>query len=62
MCLGIRKMLLTDCPEVLSRIKGYLRSHPEVADDPTIFIQGMGWDQNRWVSKQFPTAVGFLVI
>ncbi|KAF9652242.1 hypothetical protein BDM02DRAFT_234555 [Thelephora ganbajun] len=42
--------------EIISRIKGYLRSHPEVADDPTTFIQGMGWDQNRWMSKQFPTA------
>ncbi|KAF9780179.1 amidohydrolase family-domain-containing protein [Thelephora terrestris] len=42
--------------EIISRVKAYLRSHPEVADDPTTFIEGMGWDQNRWASKQFPTA------
>lgn len=45
-------------PEIISRIKTYLRSHPEVANDPAAFIQGMGWDQNRWESKEFPTAVG----
>ena len=50
---------LIKCSDVLSRIKAYLRSHPEVAGDPTAFIQGMGWDQNRWASKHFPTAVGF---
>ena len=51
----------TECSkhsEITSRIKAYLRSHPEFADDHAAFIQGMGWDQNRWAPKQFPTAVG----
>lgn len=48
----------TDLPEVIERIKQYIQSHPNVLNDPDRWIEGMGWDQTKWESKKFPTAVG----
>ncbi|KAF5359593.1 hypothetical protein D9756_003425 [Leucocoprinus leucothites] len=42
--------------EVIERIKQYLKSHPDVLNDPSRWIEGMGWDQTKWENKQFPTA------
>ncbi|KAF7315179.1 Amidohydrolase 3 [Mycena indigotica] len=41
--------------EVVERIKAYIVAHPKVHQDPNRWIEGMGWDQNRWGST-FPTA------
>jgi hypothetical protein len=42
--------------EVIDRIKSYLVSHPEVNNDTTRWIEGMGWDQTKWPGESFPTA------
>ncbi|TFK37702.1 amidohydrolase family-domain-containing protein [Crucibulum laeve] len=42
--------------EVINRIKAYINAHPDVRDDPTAWIEGMGWDQTKWPGKKFPTA------
>ncbi|PPQ73805.1 hypothetical protein CVT24_007257 [Panaeolus cyanescens] len=42
--------------EVVDRIKAYILSHPDVHNDKSKWIGGMGWDQTKWESKQFPTA------
>ncbi|KAF8966893.1 amidohydrolase family-domain-containing protein [Flammula alnicola] len=42
--------------EVVDRIKAYITSHPEVSNDPTRWIEGMGWDQTKWPGASFPTA------
>ncbi|KAF5314329.1 hypothetical protein D9619_011773 [Psilocybe cf. subviscida] len=42
--------------EVIERIKAYLDAHPDVKDDKTRWIEGMGWDQSKWSGAQFPTA------
>ncbi|KDR78376.1 hypothetical protein GALMADRAFT_266881 [Galerina marginata CBS 339.88] len=42
--------------EVVNRIKAYILSHPDVANDATRWIEGMGWDQTKWPGAQFPTA------
>jgi len=46
--------------EVIDRIKAYLRSHPDILDDKTRWIEGMGWDQTKWPGAHFPTAVSSL--
>ena len=45
--------------EVLDSLEEYVRSHPEIEEDPSFWIQGWGWDQNRWKNwdSGFPTAV-----
>lgn len=48
-------------PEVIERIKHYLKSHPDVLNDPNHWIEGMGWDQTKWEGKKFPTAVSRLL-
>lgn len=50
---------LNTCPlvEVILRLKAYLNNHPDILNDRSTWIQGMGWDQTRWPGKQFPTAV-----
>ncbi|PPQ66160.1 hypothetical protein CVT26_010883 [Gymnopilus dilepis] len=42
--------------EVVERIKAYIESHPDVKKDPARWIEGMGWDQTKWLGAQFPTA------
>lgn len=36
--------------ETVERIVVFAQQHPEIK-----FIQGFGWDQNRWPAKQYPT-------
>ena len=43
--------------EVIDRLKGYLENHPDIRDDTSRWIEGMGWDQTKWPGAQFPTAV-----
>jgi predicted amidohydrolase YtcJ len=46
--------------EVIERIKAYILAHPDVHADTSRWIEGMGWDQTRWESAEFPTAVGHM--
>ncbi|KAG1731424.1 amidohydrolase family-domain-containing protein [Suillus lakei] len=53
---------LEDCTsvnEVLSYLKAYVISHPDILSDPTRWIEGMGWDQNKWPGAQYPHADDF---
>ena len=36
--------------ETVERIKAFAKEHPDMQ-----WIQGRGWDQNKWPGKQFPT-------
>ncbi|KII83661.1 hypothetical protein PLICRDRAFT_180263 [Plicaturopsis crispa FD-325 SS-3] len=45
--------------DVINRVKAYINAHPDILNDPTRWIEGVGWDQNRWEGKQFPTAADF---
>ncbi|KAF5352909.1 hypothetical protein D9758_007891 [Tetrapyrgos nigripes] len=42
--------------EIINRTKDYLLSHPDVLNDPTRWIEGMGWDQTKWLEAKFPVA------
>ncbi|KAF8487054.1 amidohydrolase 3 [Russula ochroleuca] len=42
--------------DVLLKIKRYLVGHPDVAQDQTRWIIGLGWDQTKWPGGQFPSA------
>ncbi|EIN05898.1 hypothetical protein PUNSTDRAFT_145781 [Punctularia strigosozonata HHB-11173 SS5] len=42
--------------EVVDRVRKYILSRPDVLNDTSRWIQGMGWDQTRWQNKEFPTA------
>ncbi|KAG2068318.1 hypothetical protein BDR04DRAFT_1232852 [Suillus decipiens] len=53
---------LEDCTsvdEVLNHLKAYVISHPDILGDPTRWIEGMGWDQNKWPGAQYPHADDF---
>ncbi|KAG2039352.1 amidohydrolase family-domain-containing protein [Suillus americanus] len=53
---------LEDCTsvdDVLSHLKAYVISHPDILGDPTRWIEGMGWDQNKWPGAQYPHADDF---
>jgi len=41
----------------VERIKAYILSNPDVANDPTRWIEGMGWDHTQWEGGVFPTSV-----
>ncbi|KAI0063272.1 amidohydrolase 3 [Artomyces pyxidatus] len=60
---GYKEQLpLADClsvDDVITKLKQYLHSHPDVLQDPTRWITGMGWDQTKWPTGQFPTADDF---
>jgi hypothetical protein len=43
----------------VDRVKHYINTHPDLYNDTSFWIEGMGWDQTRWESPQFPTAVSF---
>jgi len=47
----------TSVQDVVDRIKQYILDHPDILDDKTKWISGMGWDQTRWPAAQFPTAL-----
>ncbi|KAG5646172.1 hypothetical protein DXG03_004225 [Asterophora parasitica] len=42
--------------DVIQRVKDYILAHPDVMNDKTRWIEGMGWDQTKWAGAQFPTA------
>lgn len=48
--------------EVISRLKQYIEGHSDVLNDPSRWIEGMGWDQTKWPGAQFPTAVRILAM
>jgi len=48
--------------EVIDRVKSYLVSHPDVNNDTTRWIEGMGWDQTKWLGEGFPTAVRVITL
>ncbi|KAG2052126.1 hypothetical protein BDR06DRAFT_958191 [Suillus hirtellus] len=53
---------LDDCTsvdDVLSHLKAYVIAHPDILGDPTRWIEGMGWDQNKWPGAQYPHANDF---
>lgn len=43
--------------DVVQRIKEYILAHPEIENDKSRWIEGMGWDQTKWLGAEFPTAV-----
>lgn len=47
----------TSVQGVVDRIKHYILAHPDIRDDKTKWISGMGWDQTKWSGTQFPTAL-----
>lgn len=51
------RMNLCHLTEVIDRLKSYLENHPDIRDDTSRWIEGMGWDQTKWPGAQFPTAV-----
>ncbi|KAF9492457.1 amidohydrolase 3 [Pleurotus eryngii] len=46
----------TSTQDVVSRIRKYIHSRPDVHKNTSTWIQGMGWDQTRWPGAQFPTS------
>ncbi|KAF8889019.1 amidohydrolase family-domain-containing protein [Infundibulicybe gibba] len=42
--------------EVIDRLKAYILAHPDIRDDRTRWVEGMGWDQTKWPGAKFPTA------
>ncbi|TDL26855.1 hypothetical protein BD410DRAFT_782939 [Rickenella mellea] len=42
--------------EVISKVKEYIHSHPDVGNDTSAWIEGWGWDQTKWPGAEFPTA------
>ncbi|KAF5376082.1 hypothetical protein D9615_007734 [Tricholomella constricta] len=46
----------TSIEGVVERIKEYILAHPDILNDKTRWIQGMGWDQTKWPGALFPTA------
>jgi predicted amidohydrolase YtcJ len=48
-------------PDVIDRIKQYILDSPDIRDDKTKWIAGMGWDQTKWPGAQFPSAVSLWV-
>src|SRR5258708_6549982 len=48
--------------EVIDHVKSYLVSHPDVTNDTTRWIIGMGWDQTKWPGERFPIAVRVITL
>ncbi|WVR04266.1 hypothetical protein IAU60_001266 [Kwoniella sp. DSM 27419] len=42
--------------EVIQRTEAFVRNNPP---QPGMWIEGLGWDQNQWEGKEFPTAADF---
>ncbi|KAH8112103.1 amidohydrolase family-domain-containing protein [Phellopilus nigrolimitatus] len=42
--------------DVITKVENYVTARPDVLNDKNIWIQGMGWDQTKWPSSEFPTA------
>ncbi|KAG8970114.1 hypothetical protein FRC03_011132 [Tulasnella sp. 419] len=48
--------------EIIHRVRDYILSRPEVLNDTSVWIESLGWDQNRFPGGQFPTAVRHLLL
>ena len=44
---------VTFCQDVFERIKDYILSHPDVKNNQSWWIEGMGWDQTKWPEVKF---------
>lgn len=42
--------------DVVERIANWIAARPDVLDDRSKFILGLGWDQTKWPGAAFPTA------
>ncbi|KAH7911782.1 amidohydrolase family-domain-containing protein [Hygrophoropsis aurantiaca] len=45
--------------EILQRLKVYVFNHPDILNDPSSWIEGMGWDQTQWSDTRYPHADDF---
>ncbi|KAI6120257.1 amidohydrolase family-domain-containing protein [Pisolithus croceorrhizus] len=45
--------------EVLQRLVDFVKARPDILNDPSKWIQGMGWDQNIWAIPEYPHADDF---
>lgn len=43
--------------DVIDRLKTYILDHPPIHNDAAVWVDGMGWDQNKFDPPVFPTAV-----
>ncbi|KAF9561313.1 hypothetical protein CPC08DRAFT_735580 [Agrocybe pediades] len=41
---------------VVQLLKNYVLSHPDIMNDTTRWIEGMGWDHTKWPDARYPTA------
>ncbi|KAK2465124.1 hypothetical protein APHAL10511_002816 [Amanita phalloides] len=46
----------TSVQDVVHLVKHYIDDHPEIRDNPSRWVEGMGWDQTKWPGQAFPTA------
>ncbi|PFH49981.1 hypothetical protein AMATHDRAFT_75863 [Amanita thiersii Skay4041] len=42
--------------EIVELVKQYIEAHPDIRDDPSRWVEGMGWDQTKWPGRAFPVA------
>ncbi|KAF8627222.1 hypothetical protein AX15_004474 [Amanita polypyramis BW_CC] len=55
----MKQLPLTDAnsvQDVITLVKKYIEAHPDIRDDRSRWVEGMGWDQMKWPGKAFPTA------
>ncbi|KAI5985194.1 amidohydrolase family-domain-containing protein [Pisolithus albus] len=45
--------------EVLERLVDFVKARPDILNDPSKWIQGMGWDHNIWAVREYPHADDF---
>ncbi|KAI5990469.1 amidohydrolase family-domain-containing protein [Pisolithus albus] len=45
--------------EVLERLVDFVKARPDILNDPSKWIQGMGWDHNVWAVREYPHADDF---
>ena len=45
------------CTDVVVLVRQYIEAHPDIRDDRSRWVEGMGWDQTKWPGQVFPTAV-----
>ncbi|KAI6158684.1 hypothetical protein EDD17DRAFT_994612 [Pisolithus thermaeus] len=58
--ISARTAPITDafCPEVLERLVDFVKARPDILNDPSKWIEGMGWDHTIWV---VPVSGGILL-
>ncbi|KAF8627591.1 hypothetical protein AX17_006164 [Amanita inopinata Kibby_2008] len=42
--------------DVVELVKQYIEAHPEIRNDRSRWVEGMGWDHMKWPDKTFPVA------